>query len=207
MDIKKLLTKWQLWLFVGLTAVCIGLLVFGVFTHKEAGLTRSEITWEKSKFPLTVSTKAYEGSNAEASSAVQAAVKAVNSRLGFQALRNVSGVASADVQVTVGVPQDSTNNTTTSGYALALKDAGGFFRANISQTDPSHWSNCAIETSNTGIITILDLVLQHELGHCLGLAHDDFNSSIMYPVQSEYDGLPPTFTDSDKKILRGLYAN
>lgn len=201
--VEKFLKKWQLWLGAGFTVIVIGLIAFGVLTHSEAGLTRPGTTWEKSKFPLAVGAAAYAGPESDAVSSVQSAIKAVNSRLGFTALALVDGPA--DIVVTVGVPQESSNSSPIAYDTLALKDAGGFYRVNA-ETTGKHWVNCSIETSNTGTLVILHQVLIHEFGHCLGLAHDDFTLSIMYPTQAEYDGIPPTFTDSDRKLLRKLYA-
>lgn len=201
--IEKFLKKWQLWLFAGFVVIVGGLITFGVLTHSEAGLTRPGTTWEKAKFPISVSAKAYAGPDQDAVSSVQSAIKAVNSRLGFSALALVDGPGT--IQVTIGVPQESSNSAPIAYDTLALKDAGGFFRVNAA-SGSKHWVNCLIETSNTGSSVILYQVLQHEFGHCLGLAHDDFTQSIMYPTQAEYEGLPPTFTDSDRKLLRKLYA-
>jgi predicted Zn-dependent protease len=203
--IEKFLKKWQLWLGAGFTVIVIGLIVFGVLTHSEAGLTRPTVTWQKSRFPLTVSAVAYAGPSDEAVGAAQSAIKAVNSRLGFQALTLVDGPA--DIYVAVGVPQESRNSSPIAYETVALKDAGGFYRVNAAVgAGGLHWNDCHIMTSNTGTSVILHQVLQHEFGHCLGLAHDDFTQSIMYPVQKEYEGFPPTFTDSDRKLLRKLYA-
>ena len=55
---------------------------------------------------------------------------------------------------------------------------------------------------------MLKLVLYHEFGHCLGLAHDDYPKSIMYPTMTPIpDGIqPPWFSDYDRRLLRDLYA-
>ena len=55
----------------------------------------------------------------------------------------------------------------------------------------------------------LFLVLQHELGHLIGLAHDDYNMSIMFPSElNEWETgafSTPHLSDTDKRILNELY--
>jgi len=46
-------------------------------------------------------------------------------------------------------------------------------------------------------------ILTHELGHVLGLDHDEHKSSIMYPVMH---GRPQTLSDSDKRLLKKIYG-
>lgn len=51
------------------------------------------------------------------------------------------------------------------------------------------------------------LVVQHELGHCLGLTHDDWEGSIMYTSLEETPSgeFPPRLTDADREALRRRY--
>ncbi len=44
--------------------------------------------------------------------------------------------------------------------------------------------------------------MAHELGHCLGLDHDDFTSSVMYKRITKRD---PEVTDKDKNLLLKFY--
>lgn len=46
-------------------------------------------------------------------------------------------------------------------------------------------------------------MVRHELGHVLGLAHDPFEDSLMFPITNE---TPYDVTDSDLEILRDLYC-
>jgi predicted Zn-dependent protease len=55
------------------------------------------------------------------------------------------------------------------------------------------------------------LIAVHELGHVIGLAHDDFESSPMYPVTVDDSGSEVLRTirvsDSDVRLLRTTYAD
>jgi hypothetical protein len=66
---------------------------------------------------------------------------------------------------------------------------------------------CEVTTSNTGDEEMELLVLEHELGHCLGLAHDDFELSIMRRVQTPtpQGEMGPWITDHDRDLLRETY--
>ena len=45
--------------------------------------------------------------------------------------------------------------------------------------------------------------LRHEMGHCLGLAHDDYPESIMYGKLDQRAGI---VSDHDKELLRKTYV-
>lgn len=132
--------------------------------------------------------------------AIERVVHLINTRVNFNLLRLAEDLTDnmcfedAAICVHIGVAHEP-------GYLDAHGDA--------SHAVTPMGVYCEARTSNTGTSEILHLVLQHEIGHCLGLAHDDYESSIMYPEQrSTPDGqFPPRISDSDKTLLRGLYLD
>lgn len=205
----------------------IASLIFGIATHDEPGLlrmqwlangearyaeTQDEIDawdefpgWGDYELPLRVGVKS---SNpyppADPVEATRAAVSVINGRLGAEVLR----VEPEDnrctnrhaICVDVGVPHDP-----------GFMDASGDARHEKLPTG----MRCTVRTSNTGTASNLHTVLHHELGHCLGLAHDYYEASIMCGENSyngredctlpiQYEGFPPEISDDDRKTLRTL---
>jgi len=175
------------------------LVIVGVTTHTEPGFVAPQNSWDH--IGLTVGCRVYPDVDPEdpECGAVQHAVGVINSRLGFTMMRYVTeATAAADVTVTLGVPQDATGQT---------QHAGGFTVLEGSGTTYTH---CEVTTTNTGTSEMRGLVLEHELGcHCLGLEHDDYESSICRAVQSSTPdrAFPPRLSDFDRTLLRGKYAD
>jgi len=198
------------------TAVVIGLIVYGVTTHTEAGLDPhfnlipDDVTAGRLTVPVGVCANTYttdlhiaevlqhvagigEDENAwtnathEDAQAVADAVNTINQRLGRQVLRAGD---QCSIHIIVGVPLDPSWRHEPGGRAWRCHDS------------------CCIETANTGTTEMLDLALQHELGHCLGLADEtDVNDvSIMSPdLHPTGGGFPPHITDSDRSLLLSIY--
>lgn len=112
----------------------------------------------------------------------------INSRLGFGAF----ALAASECRVTImfGVPTES-----------GWQDPGGAAELNYQSRV------CTISVANA-MGELRYLVVQHELGHCLGLGHDDYESSIMRPAQrvTPTGELPPRISDSDRELLRRSYG-
>jgi hypothetical protein len=178
-------------LLVVLCIAAIAGVIYGVTTHTEPGIDPRAIAWDRDRFPLAICPDTYvDGDRSEAILATQAALEVTNDRLDFEALALSLGAGRCDITVTIGVPAEP-----------GWMDPGG-------DATWTHGPLCAIRTSNTGTTEILGLVLQHEIGHCLGLAHDDWEGSIMRRVQTETPdrSFPPRITDTDRETLRALYA-
>jgi len=156
------------------------------YSPTKACKAMKEIRWAKSQFPLTVSVMA--GAEQVNSGSVKTAVENFNRQLGFGAL--VLNQQNASVQLILDAPSEP-------GWI----DAGGDvrFRRNAAGVLSASMRIC-----NPGDIATLHKVLLHEFGHVMGLAHDDFEDSAMWPtIGGERLGL--RFTDGDRAILRRLY--
>ncbi len=161
--------------------------------HYKAGpdcTAMRDVRWSKSQFPLSVTTSSRGERTKDAN--VAEAISNVNSQMGFRAFVLWSADADKDpaVQVALDVPAER-----------GWMDAGGDVRFNRASTGVL---SAAVRTCNAGDIATLHKVLVHEFGHVLGLAHDDFEDSAMWPdIAGERLGL--RFTDGDRGIVRRLY--
>lgn len=171
------------------------LLIYGISSRTEVGMMPETPDWHRSDFPLKVCAHPYADSMgyaensaaiSDATAAARFAVNVTNTRLGFRAFS--LGTSCEDVDITVGVPAEH-------GW---LEPGGD---AVITS------KHCSVQTANVHG-ELRDLVLQHELGHCLGLGHDSYEQSIMRKVQiaPAAGELPPWISDSDRALLRTTYS-
>lgn len=181
------------------TVVVVILLIVGIVKHDEPTFLDDTYSWSRAAFPLKVRGQRYivegaERPNRSQREALDQAVDVTNQRLGFEALTWAELGSSADIVVDMGVPPSET-----------WEAAGGHFA--LTGTD-EEYQQCVIYTANTGTQDVLFWVLQHELGHCLGLAHDDFSRSIMYRSQWTVDDFRdrPWITDADRAAIREKYV-
>lgn len=193
----------------GILALGLIGLIIGITTHTEPGFDDHSPPWDREDIPLKVSCSGYTADRSPDCAVAIDVVKTINSRLGFNALYYELDPAKnpTNAHITIGVPQnvgpdrtgdgqDNEGNLYHAGENTGLYSSGG--RA----------YRCEIRTSNTGSDVMLWLVLYHGFGHCFNLAHDDFELSIMRPVQREPEAskIPPWFTDYDRSQIRDRYG-
>lgn len=191
-EMSEFLKSWKFMaLVIGLlSATAIAGVVYGVVMHEEAGFMDVTPGWEPRDFPLRVRADSYsqvEGTGATAEH-LAGVTDDINMRLGFSAFRPAYGMGDADILVVYEAPSEP-----------SWQDPGG--------TAIIGHGSCEIHLSNvTG--ELRSLTLQHELGHCLGLAHDQEQTSIMRPTQAPTaDGqYPPRISDHDRTLLRETFA-
>lgn len=202
MDTK---TKVMIGIGVALTVVAIVGVIFGVTTHEEPGLmsvcwqldglasydpsgctSPDELRWAASEIPLSVSTPGDPGDITET-------IDLVNSQVGCTILVLDQSNTDPDILVLLNEPA-----------LVGSDDAGGA---------TSHHTTGTRMTSTVRTFMVTDpymrmRVLTHEFGHALGLDHDSFESSIMFPTQPESEDMDfVMFSDSDRSLLNELYCN
>ena len=153
-----------------------------------------KITWDKNAIPLIVKGVAYhQDTKNETITAVETAVRHTNQLLGFDGF-SLTTETEADILITIGVPQDGT-----------FDGPGGhmYHEKNNSK------QKAFIEVYNVVEPILLNKVIVHELLHALGLSHDDWEGSVMYPSNDskELTSFKQLWlSDQDKKVLQDLYS-
>lgn len=202
-----------------LCVVSIAGVIYGVATHdqRDANLMEGFEPWPADQFPLRVCVHSYaieplvEHDDREN---IRHVISEINDRLDFEAFTLVAGrtpdepfrspephpgVRDCHVILTYGVPHESVADSTGRERWTVVDDGGAAeFRDGY----------CYASTTNV-FGEIRTLVVMHELGHCLGLDHDDFETSIMRRSQSETPDrqFPPRITDHDRDLLRRTYGH
>jgi hypothetical protein len=196
------MNKNSLMIVVALSLICIGAVILAAAFHTEPGLLGAcfksdgtieryedapracpELKWDPSDFPIGVATVVGDPS------LVKSAIDSINARLGFIAFR-MTQEATARIRVSIGVaPTDAAQKrfqVSGGGATTHINAVGGLlatiFIVNVPLDEDRH------------------VALVHELLHAIGLAHDPFEESIMFPKGGE------RITDHDRELLAGLYS-
>jgi len=214
-----------------LAVVAIVLIVWGVTHHTEGGMLEvcwsadgraqyvagsedddgpcegaQEFRWPQEQIPLTLAPVTSEGqllgADAPQVRVLGQAVTDLNRQVGFELFRVGTGLQPSDAEVRFG-------GAFLGGPERADSPPPGHvthFRLGGTSTYRGHvW----IRADVGSVDRLLYLVLEHELLHLAGLAHDDFTASIMYPLTREdWDQEVMStahVTDQDRSNLQRLY--
>lgn len=171
------------------------LVIVGVVTHKEAGFMEPDARWAAGALPLPVLCESYSADGWDGCNTAEAAVVRINRRLGFEVFEFVRTTQDTPVRITVNYPR-TPDMMDTAGHAEIVADPS-----------TQEISRCWVRTSNIPTTELLGMVIEHELGHCLWLAHDRSDMSIMRRMQRStgLGSFPPRITDHDRRLLRERY--
>jgi hypothetical protein len=213
----------------GLMAVAaVVLVIWGVTHHEEGGLlevcwgedgrahyvegiegeTRpcegpQELVWPQEQIPLTIAPVSAEGEPLGADTpqvrVLGQAITNLNRQVGFELLRLGSGLQPSDAEVRFGGAFQAGEGgaSPSPGYVSHLRVGGtGQLRAHV-----------YIRSDVESVDALLHGVLLHELLHVVGLEHDDFRLSLMYPRTADdweaaYAVSTAHVTDYDIGLLR-----
>jgi len=173
-----------------------------------------ELVWPKERLPLTVSAGPPDGAkwSQAMDDATKAAIDHINGQLGYTHFRIADFSPGdpldrphADIEVVFGAPFETGKGTTRADRAAASCTLTGRHDPNLRDD-----MRALIRLRDTNSVQLTHRILVHELGHCgLGLAHDPFKASIMYPLRAADEGEHLEFlrfTDTDREALRARYA-
>lgn len=173
-------------------------------TNHERSCERTEkLVWPQEQIPITIASLSTARQSMAADSpqvrVLKQAVSDFNRQLRFELLRVGTQLDATDAEARFGGAFEKTGGRKVlpPGYVTHVR-VGGALRGYI-----------FVRLDVSSIDRLLYLVLQHELGHLVGLSHDDFHMSVMFPIQQDdsmRDRMSMAYlTDFDIALLRELY--
>lgn len=189
----------MLWVVIAASVAALGAVLFGVLRAKKAhdSLGLDQITkWRKDWVPITVLVDFDDflpEEVAKLKDAVRAAAHFWNEQIGVKLFVSPMEIGTgATIPVMRHDPLTMEEREGAAAYASLHLKGGELVRAAVYMAD---WENLPT--------LVLARTMKHELGHCLGLAHDEAELSVMYGKTSQriYCVSP-----LDKEFLREVYG-
>lgn len=152
------------------------------------------VRWRSSDFPLTVQASSARGHLSPLDRRVlEGALRAFNAQVGFHAFALSLDIPFPQVSIVLHVPTEAGAPAATVRHWL--RDDGTIVAA-------------MVEVGNVPDDATLHVVLLHEAGHVVGLAHDEWVGSLMSATTLEGGSPhrpPARLTDLDRAELRTVY--
>jgi hypothetical protein len=216
-------------LVAALFVVATALLVHGISSHQEPGLLRVQVDPNTGHYfyaetpeeveafeefagygtgTVSVAFTVDEDDETMAWRVVPSVMGRINHRLGYEVLvrDDPFDQCSESSQICVRL-------NVAASVGTPMTDANGDAQHFNTEDSGLH---CDARTWNTGTGEATSIALRHEILHCLGLAHDHYEQSIMCgsrpyngredcTLRGHYEGFSPTISDHDRRVLRELY--
>lgn len=191
---------------IAMTVLALFFVVLGILKHEEVGLLKAtwsgdrvvsysqtegeDILWTMDTLPLPVFA---ENGNRDRRRALSVAVRNTNSQVGCTVLRETTKRAEARVFVNLE-------------GAIPVGEGHGE-GGSVTHFLEDGEQKASLTLYGVPTIDLMALTLEHELGHVLGLGHDDFEMSVMFPEITDDSVGTMRMTDNDRKLLRSLYCD
>lgn len=187
----------MIWIFIAACVLAVGGIAYGVLVDrkKREKLGMGQITrWKKEWVPMTL---VIDGDFADEESArifssIKAAARFWNREVGITLFAAPGNVGTGAVVPVMRQPITEEGHENAVAYAALTIREGQLHAAVIYM---SNWENLPSLT--------LDRAMKHELGHCLGLAHDEIEFSVMY---GEVSKQVYCVSKADKEFLKEIYG-
>jgi len=205
---KKDVRSWRVMIgiFIAITILALFFLVLGILKHKETGLLKAtwdgnrvvrysltegeDVLWTADTLPLGVFV---ERGSRDRRDALRVAIMNTNYQVGCDVLEVTTNRSSARVLVDLEAAMP---------VGVGHGEGGG-----VSHFLDNGEQRATLDLYGVATTDLMALTLEHEFGHVLGLGHDDFRTSVMFPEITNESITVMRMTDNDRKLLRGLYCD